>query len=221
MLTGGSGSLITISRLPFRGWEQITKWTGDPAGAIRPFDARRTGTVLGEGSGVFVIETREHAERRGANILARVLSFSSRYEPVKPGEPRRGIAVANSIQAALKSAGLASDDIGHVKAHGEGTIADDRAEARGIADALGNVPVTAPKSYFGDLGAGSGAIEMAASVLALKHGRAPRTLNYEVPDPACPINVIRGESLSLEKRTALVLSQSDTGQAVAIALAGA
>ena len=220
MLSGGSGSLTTISRLPFRGWEQVSKWEGDPSQSMRPFDARRTGTVFGEGSGVFVLESREHAERRGATILARICGFSSRYEPAKGSEPRRGIGVKNSIVGALQAAALQPSDIGHVNAHGLGTIDDDRLEARGIHDALGNVPVTAPKSFFGDLGGGSGAVEMAASVLALSKGVLPPTLNYETPDPACPVNVVRGEPMPIEKRTAMVLSQADTGQAVAVLLAG-
>jgi 3-oxoacyl-[acyl-carrier-protein] synthase II len=221
MLSGGSGSLTTISRLPFRGWDHVSKWGGDPAGAMRPFDAQRSGVVFGEGSGIFVLESREHAERRGAKILARIAGFSSRYEPAHGSEPRRGIGVKNSILGALQAAGLKPSDIGHVNAHGAGTIADDQVEARGIHEALGEVPVTAPKSFFGDLGGGSGAVEMAASVLALSKGVVPRTLNYQQSDPQCPVNVIRDQSIPAEKRTAMVLSQSDTGQAVAILLAGA
>jgi len=221
MLAGGSGSLTTISRLPFRGWDHVSKWEGDPAKAVRPFDANRTGVVFGEGSGVFVLETREHAERRGANILARIVGFSSRYEPAKGSEPRSGIGVKNSIEGALQATGMKAEGVGHVNAHGLSTITDDRMEARGIHAALGSVPVTAPKSFFGDLGGGSGAVEMAASVLALAKGVVPPTLNYETPDPECPVKVVHGEGMPVEKRTAMVLSQADTGQAVAVLLAGA
>ena len=94
-----------------------------------------------------------------------------------------------------------------------------RLEAQAIRATLGDTPVTAPKSYFGDLGAGSGAVEMAASVLGIVHGRVPPTLNYDTPDPACPINVIHGRPLTGAQPTALVLSQSATGQAAAIVLA--
>ena len=221
MLSGGSGSLTTISRLPFRGWEQVSKWEGDPAEAMRPFDARRTGVVFGEGSGVFVLESREHAERRGAPILARIRGFSSRFEPTSGSQPRSGTGVKSSIEGALRSAGMKPQEIGHVNAHGMGTITDDSVEAQGIQAALGAVPVTAPKSFFGDLGGGSGAVEMAASVLALSKGLIPATLNYKTPDPKCPVNVIHGEPMPVEKRTAMVLSQADTGQAVAVLLSGA
>ena len=84
---------------------------------------------------------------------------------------------------------------------------------------LGDVPVTAPKSFFGDLGGGAGAVEMIASVLALQHGRVPHTLNYEEPDPACPVNVVHGQPLAVGKSTALVLNQAPTGQAVAVVIA--
>lgn len=221
MLAGGSGSLTTISRLPFRGWDHVSKWKGEPSQAVRPFDAQRSGVVFGEGSCVFVLETREHAERRGANILARIRGFASRFEPSKGCEPRTGLGVKNSIEGALQAAGMKPEDIGHVNANGLGSVTEDRVEAQGIQAALGSVPVTAPKSFFGDLGGGSGAVEMAASVLAINKGLVPPTLNYETPDPECPVQVVRGEPMPVEKRTAMVLSQADTGQAVAVLLSGA
>ena len=92
--------------------------------------------------------------------------------------------------------------------------------AEDIHAELRDVPVTAPKSYFGDLGASTGAVELIASVLALQSGRVPRTLNYEVPDPECPVNVVRGESLATNKNVALVLNQNETGGAAAVVLAG-
>jgi 3-oxoacyl-[acyl-carrier-protein] synthase II len=218
MIAGGSGASVSFNSLPFRGWEQLSKWPGDPAGASRPFDAQRSGIVPGEGSGAFVLESREHADRRGAKILARLASFVSRYEPVRTGQPPQGTAIRRSIEAALASAKLAVADIGHVNAHGESSIEHDRVEAQAIRGTLGDTPVTALKSYFGDLGAGSGAVEMAASVLALVHGRVPPTLNYETPDPACPIHVVRGAPLTGAKSAAVVLNQSSTGQAAAVVL---
>jgi 3-oxoacyl-[acyl-carrier-protein] synthase II len=184
--------------------------------AARPFDRARDGAVFGEGSGVLVLEERAHAEARGANIVARVRASSSRFEPHGPGRPLTGSAIRHSIEAALAKAGLQPQDIGHVNAHGEGTVAADRCEAQAIHETLGDVPVTAPKSYFGDLGSGSGAVEMIASVLALQHGRIPRTLNYKQPDAECPINVVAGVSREIDKPTALILNQAHTGQAVAV-----
>jgi 3-oxoacyl-[acyl-carrier-protein] synthase II len=218
MLAGGSGTLVANSSLPFRGWEQLSQWNGPPEGASRPFDARRSGIVPGEGAATILLESREHAERRGAKLLARIAGFGRRFEPVRPGQPLAGAAIEQSLDAAMNGAGMQPADVGHVNAHGEGSVGFDAVEARAIHKVLGEVPVTAPKSYFGDLGAGSGAVELAASVLALMHGRVPPTLNYESPDPACPINVIHGAPLASDK-PAIVLNQSSTGQAAAVVLA--
>jgi 3-oxoacyl-[acyl-carrier-protein] synthase II len=220
MLAGGSGSLSTFSCIPFRGWNHLSKWQGDPASASRPFDRRRAGVVPGEGSGVLLLEARDHAERRGAAILARLAGFARRFEPpANPWASRRGQAVRQSIQAALADAGLAASDVGHVNAHGDSSIDNDRLEAQAIRDMLGDAPVTAPKSCFGDLGAGSGAVELVASVLALMRGTVPPTQNYEHPDPDCPVNVVHGQSQSIGKPVALALNQSSTGQAAAVVIA--
>ena len=95
---------------------------------------------------------------------------------------------------------------------------DDAIEAAAIREVLGDVPVTAPKSFFGNLGSSSGAVEMVASVLALQRAAIPVTLNYTQPDPACPVCVVHGENLTAQHPTAVVLSQSQFGQAVALAL---
>jgi 3-oxoacyl-[acyl-carrier-protein] synthase II len=217
MLAGGSGSSVSFGCLPFRGWEHLTKWDGEPAGASRPFEARRSGLVPGEGSGMVLLETREHAEKRGATVLARVAGCASRYEPPgDPGTKRTGQAIKNSIEAALKAAKMSPADIGHVNAHGESSIEQDRIEAQAIRAMLGDVPVVALKSYFGNLGAGSGLVELIGSVLALVHGQLPATLNYEQPDADCPVNVVREKGMPVGKPAALVLNQSNTGQAAAV-----
>jgi len=220
MLAGGSGSSVSFGCLPFRGWEHLTKWDGEPAGASRPFEARRSGLVPGEGAGVLLLESREHAEKRGAQILARIAGYASRYEP--PGSPfkkRSGVAIKNSIEAALKAAKLTPANVGHVNAHGESSVENDRVEAQAVCETLGDVPVTALKSYFGDLGAGSGAVEMIGSILGLVRGQLPPTLNYDQPDATCPINIVRETDTPVGKPVAIVLSQSNTGQAVAIVIA--
>jgi 3-oxoacyl-[acyl-carrier-protein] synthase II len=219
MLAGGSGSIAEFSCLPFRGWDHLTKWRGEPAAASRPFDARRSGIVPGEGAGVMLLEAREHAEARGANVLARIGGYASRFEP--PGglwEKRSGRAIAQSIEAVLTAADMRPEEIGHVNAHGESSIDQDRAEAQAIRETLGDVPVIAIKSYYGDLAAASGAVEIIGSVLALMHGRLPPTLNYVEPDPECPINVVSGGMHAIGKPTAIALNQSSTGQAAAVLL---
>ena len=194
--------------------------SNDPAAASRPFDATRDGLVDGEGAGAFILETRRHAQSRGAKILARIRGFASVFQPRSNGQPCQGMAIARAIAGALASAGLKPAELGFVVAHGMSTIDGDRFEAQAIHDALGDVPVTAPKSYFGYLGAASGALETAVGLLSLEHGQVPPTLNYEHMDPQCPINVIHGRPLPIERPTALILSYSPQGQATALVLAG-
>ncbi|HEX5103612.1 MAG TPA: beta-ketoacyl-[acyl-carrier-protein] synthase family protein, partial [Pirellulaceae bacterium] len=221
MLAGGSGSNAELTGIAFRGWEQHSQWPGQPEESSRPFDAQRCGIVVGEGAATFVLEERGHAERRGAQILARIAGFSSRYEGRGGWNvPRTGAGIRSSIAGALNAAGMSPGDIGHVNAHGDSSIHGDRAEAQAICETLGDVPVTAIKSYFGDLGAGSGAVELAASILGLVHGRIPPTRNYDQPDPECPVNVIRAEPLPVDKPVILKLNQSLTGQAVAMVVTG-
>jgi 3-oxoacyl-[acyl-carrier-protein] synthase II len=219
MLVGGSGNRLHLGQILYRGFDNVSHRNEDPAGASRPFDADRDGMVYGEGSAVLLLESREHAEARGARIRARVLGHGNSIG-TRPGD-RVSFqkAIENSIQASLREAQMAPGDIEFVKAHGASTIEDDMAEAQAIATILGETPVTAPSSYFGLLGAGGGAVELVAAVLALENGEAPRTLNYHRPDPNCPVNVIQGEPLPLQRKTVLALSQSSRHQAVAAVLA--
>ena len=125
------------------------------------------------------------------------------------------------MSRALGEAGLSPQDVGHVNAHGASMPWDDAMEAQAIREVLGDVPVTAPKSYFGNLFAAGGAVEMAASVLAFSHALVPRTLNYTRPDPECPVRVIAGEPLAGTRPAAMLVNWTRIGQAVAIVLAGA
>ena len=169
----------------------------------------------GEGAAQIVIETREHAERRGARIMARVAGAATRCEPAAEGMEPTGDAIARAIRAALAAADVEPGDIGHVNAHGNSTREDDPIEARAIRETLGDVPVTAPKSYFGNLGQGSGMVELAVSLLAMSNGVVPPTLNYETPDPECPVNVVT--AMQPAKRPAFVkLNHNATGQAAAV-----
>jgi len=191
----------------------------DPAAVMRPFDADRSGEVCGEGAAAFILESRRHAEARGAAILARVVSWAAAFEP-HGDRPLTGAAIRRAMALALDRAGLGPPSIGHVNAHGLSTPEDDAIEARAIRDVVGDAPVTAPKSYFGNLGAATGAVEMVASVLAMGGGPVPATLNYRRPDPACPVRVITGEPLGGGVATSLLLNWTFLGQAAAVVLAG-
>ncbi|MFH1921614.1 MAG: beta-ketoacyl-[acyl-carrier-protein] synthase family protein [Planctomycetota bacterium] len=191
----------------------------DPTTVLRPFDADRDGQVWGEGAAAYVLESRRHAEARGATILARLLGWSSTCEP-NDGGPPKGSGLERAMRLALERAKLKPSEVGHVNAHAVSAVADDQIEALAIHACLPDVPVTAPKSYFGNLGAAAGAVEMAASVVALGDGLVPATLNYRRPDPKCPVPVVHGEPLAAGARTALLVNWAWVGQAVAVALGG-
>ena len=172
--------------------------------------------VNGEGAGALVLESRRFAEARSAPILSTVLGGGRGFEPIGNGSSRRGAGIRSSIELSLASAQLSLRDVGHVNAHGISTVEGDRREANAIRDCLGDVPVTAPKSFFGNLGAGGGMVELVVSVLALQHGEVPVTLNYEFPDATCPVNVVHGQPIPVAQPTALVMNQSGTGQTAAV-----
>jgi 3-oxoacyl-[acyl-carrier-protein] synthase II len=218
IIAGGSGSRINPTTMVRSKVLEMSRRGDDPAAACRPFDAGRDGMVNGEGAGAFILEDRRHAESRGATILASVLSCAGSFEGCRNGRVIEGNAVRQAIRLALSWANLDPRDVGHVNANGVGTILDDRIEARAIRDTLGDVPVVAPKSFFGNLGAGTGAVEMAASVIALDKGTVPYTLNYERPDPDCPVNVIRTRPLLTDQNAALILNHTLLGQAAAVLL---
>jgi 3-oxoacyl-[acyl-carrier-protein] synthase II len=214
MLVGGSEARInpvTLSRHNL--FVQLTKHNDDPAGAIRPFDATRDGTAPGEGTAAFTLETLEHAQARGANILGEVAGWAAGVD-----RGCKGPGLARVIRNALAHAKVSAGEIDHVNAHGTGTTVGDAFEARGIAEVFGReTPVFAPLSRFGNLGAASGLMELACSVFALKHGELPPTLNHAHPDPACPIAVHVGASRPVQKPFALKVSYTPLGQcAVAV-----
>ncbi len=222
MIAGGTGSTILPVRAVYFDERKYSHRDSNPAAASRPFDVDRDGMACGEGSATFVLETEAHAAARGAKLLAIVGGFGRAFEldssfgPEMHGPSTR--ATRRAIARAMAEADVRPEDIDHVNAHGLSTVASDRREAQAIREELGDVPVTAPKSYFGNLGAGSGAVELAASILGMGSGRVPPTLNYETPDPECPVNVISGQPKPLRKKAIVSLSQSSTGQTVAIVL---
>jgi 3-oxoacyl-[acyl-carrier-protein] synthase II len=191
---------------------------GDPQAASRPFDAKRDGLVYSEGAAAAILETESRAQARGAKMLARVLGSSAVFEPHGKGQALTGAAVRRAILGAVEAAGRKPEDIGFVAAHGSSAIDSDRIEAQAIRDTLGDVPVTAPKSCFGHLGAASGALEMAMCVLALQNDLIPPTRNYEHPDPQCPVRVVHGKPAPVSRPNGLILSHSPNGQAVAVVL---
>ena len=162
---------------------------GDEPGKLsRPFDKDRQGMILGEGAGAVLLERLDVAKRRGATILAEVVGHSSSTVMDRDGTPHTGRAIGNVLSQSMKSAGITVDQLGHVHAHGLSTRQGDAEEATALAELIGErTPVVAAKSYFGNLGAGSGVVELISSVMAMNRNQLFPILNYETPDPACPI----------------------------------
>jgi 3-oxoacyl-[acyl-carrier-protein] synthase II len=212
MLAGGADSKLTpLSMVRQSLFGQMSRSNEAPERAVKPFDARRNGIAFGEGSGVLAVEELEHARRRGATILCEIVGFGSAFD--------RGITgkgLARAIRQALAQARISAHEIDHVNAHGMGSVKLDAFEARGIYEVFGmSVPVWAVKPNIGSLSAGSGTSELAASLLAFRHGVLPPTLNYEVPDPACPVRVLT-ESRPIAKPYFVKTGFTDMGQCAAV-----
>jgi 3-oxoacyl-[acyl-carrier-protein] synthase II len=213
MLTGGADTRINpISFLRYSLFSQLSQRNEEPEKACRPFDRQRDGQVLGEGGTLFVLEEREHARRRGARIHAEIVGFGSAFD-----RGRTGHGLARAVRAAFVHAGIGPGDIDHVNAHAGGSVAEDAWEARGLQEALGDtpVPVLAVKSFMGNLGTGASTTELAASLLALDEGVMPGTLNYDHPDPDCPVSVAR-EPRTVTKSCVLKVACTELGQCAAV-----
>jgi 3-oxoacyl-[acyl-carrier-protein] synthase II len=196
--------------------EEVANGTVEPARASRPFDLDRAGMVLGEGAGAVVLEELESARSRGARIYGEVVGTATSSVANPRGVARRETALANAMAATLRDAKASPRDVGHLHAHGLATRSCDEEEARAIRAVFGStpVPVTAAKSYFGNLGAASGLVELVASLLALGNGKLFKVLNYETPDPKCAIDVCREESPA--GKSFLTTSVTPQGQASAV-----
>ncbi len=221
MIVGACGSRIQpvdIAKLGL--FEGLSRREDDPEHACRPFDFDRDGTILGEGAATFVVEDYEHARRRGADIYCEILGTGAGCDGSGFSNEAGGTGLVRAIEQAMSRAGISPRELGHINAHGKSTQADDLVESRAYHRVFGDdaekIPVTALKSYFGHSDAGSGAVELAGSVLALRYGELPMTLNYENPDPRCRINVVHDEPLRLRTRSALSVNRTNVGQSAAV-----
>lgn len=166
----------------------------DPTEACRPFDANRQGTVLGEGAAVVILEELEHAQKRGANILGEILGHGSSSVMNHDFEAQPDIAIENALNQAIRCSQLSPASIGHVHAHGIGTVESDRAEAKAIHNAFKetnpDIPVVAAKGNLGNLGAASGLVELIGSLHAIQNEKLFVARNLDSLDENCPINVV-------------------------------
>jgi 3-oxoacyl-(acyl-carrier-protein) synthase len=175
----------------------------DPDKASRPFDASRAGFVLGEGAAALVLESLEHAQARGATILAEILGFATSNDAYHPIAPiPEGTGAARAIHGALADAGLSPDEVDHVNAHAASTPAGDAAEAAAIRLVFGeradSIPVTSIKGAVGHCMGASGAIETMVAVRTLTDQLIPPTRNYRNPDPAIALDIVHGEARPAE-----------------------
>lgn len=199
--------------------EEVAAPRGLPENASRPFDRDRTGMVPGEGAGAVLLEEAEAAEARGATIYAEVLAGASSLASGPRRAPNCRQALANVLRRVLQLANVAPADLGHLHAHGLATRQSDTEEARAICDVLldksSDVPVITAKGHCGNLGAGSGVVELIASVMALDRGSLFPILNFETKDPECPVAAVAEEGV-VSGNSFVNLSTTPQGQASAV-----
>lgn len=203
-LVGGSEACITRGMV--KAWEALRVLADD---TCRPFSAGRRGLVLGEGAGVFVLETLAHAQRRGASILAEFVGAGMSSDASDIVLPDASGA-ARAMKGALLMAGLRPDEVDYINAHGTGTSANDPTEVRAIrsvfADHADRLAVSSTKSMHGHALGAAGAIEMVAVLGALREGVVPPTINHLGPDPACDLNIV--PNVAIKRRVRAALSNS-------------
>jgi 3-oxoacyl-[acyl-carrier-protein] synthase II len=205
-ICGGVESTITpLAVGGFNALKALSTRNDDPTKASRPFDAGRDGFVIGEGCGLLLLESLEHAQARGARILAEVAGFGASgdaYHMTAPPEDGSGMALA--MKGALREAGMAPTEIAHINAHGTSTSLNDACETTAIKSLLGDhaykVPITSNKSMIGHCLGAAGGIESVVSVKTIMEGIIPPTINYETADPACDLdctpNVARKQAVA-------------------------
>ncbi len=194
-IAGGTEALLSLGTI--LAWQALRTLAipdpADPGSACRPFCADRTGLVLGEGAGFVVLESEEHAQRRGARVHALLSGYGARNDATHLTKPDRKGQVA-AMRAALADAGLAPGQVDYINAHGTATLAGDQVETEAIKEAFGDharrLAVSSTKSMHGHLMGATGAVELIATTLAVRDGFLPPTINLHRPDPACDLDYV-------------------------------
>lgn len=204
MFAGGAEATIRPTGLAgFCSAKAMSTRNDEPTKASRPFDLNRDGFVMGEGSGVLVLESLEHAQKRGATIYAEVIGYGMSGDAHHLTMPApEGEGAARCMKMALRDAGVAPEDIDYINAHGTSTEYNDKFETMAIKAALGDhaykVAVSSTKSMTGHLLGAAGAVEAIACVLAIQDQVIPPTINYETPDPECDLDYVPNEPRKAE-----------------------
>jgi 3-oxoacyl-[acyl-carrier-protein] synthase II len=204
MICGGSEAAITpMSIGGFAAMKALSTRNDEPERASRPFDADRDGFIVGEGAGILILETLEHATRRGAKILAEVAGYGMSGDAYHITQPSEGGDGANRVmRAAMRDAKIEPHQVGYINAHGTSTPLGDSIETRAMKSAFGEhaakVAVSSTKSMTGHLLGGAGGLEAGISILALRDQILPPTINYETPDPTCDLDYVPNKARKAE-----------------------
>jgi nodulation protein E len=200
-VTGGSEACISFGTM--RGWEAMRVMAPE---VCRPFSIGREGMMIGEGAAVLLLEPLERAQARGANVLCEIVGFGMSADAADLTAPDVG-GMARAMQGALDDAGMAASDIQYVNAHGTGTAANDEAETKALHEVFGHhakrLAVSSTKSMIGHALGAAGALEMVATVMAVRDGIAPPTIGYLGPDPACDLDYVPNEARAMNIDAAL------------------
>ncbi|MCI0399171.1 MAG: beta-ketoacyl-ACP synthase II [Chloroflexi bacterium] len=206
VLSGGAESVITS--VAVGGFERAGATSSKSSGTPQPFDKNRDGLIVGEGAGMVVLESLEHARARGAPILGEIVGYgqtTDAYHITAPAEG--GVGAARAIRQALADAGLRPEDVDYISAHGTATPLNDLYETMAIKSALGehayNLAISSTKSMTGHIMGATGAIESVFCTLAIRDQMAPPTINYETPDPDCDLDYVPNEARPRRIRVAL------------------
>jgi 3-oxoacyl-[acyl-carrier-protein] synthase II len=196
MIAGGTESATTILGVGgFCALKALTKSNDDPQKASRPFDLNRDGFIMAEGAGIAILESLDHAKKRGAPVLAEVAGYGRTSDAYHITAPEAtGAGAAKAMIFAIKDAGLTPKDISYINAHGTSTNLNDKVETIAIKKSFGeyakSVPVSSTKSMTGHLLGAAGGVEFAACVCAIQSGIIPPTINYDTPDPDCDLDYV-------------------------------
>ncbi len=212
MIAGGAEATITpLAVAGFAAMRALSTRNDEPEKASRPFDAQRDGFLMGEGSGIVILESLEHALSRGANILAEIVGYGMSGDAYHMTAPDpEGDGAVRVMKCALESSGLKPEDIDYINAHGTSTPFNDKIETLAIKKVFGDhaykIPVSSTKSMTGHLLGAAGGLESAICVLTLANQIIPPTINYEVPDPECDLDYVPNRARRTEVRTAMTNS---------------
>jgi 3-oxoacyl-[acyl-carrier-protein] synthase II len=224
MIAGGSEApMARMVVAGFNAMGALSTRNDDPQAASRPFDAERDGFVLGEGGAVLILETAEHAARRGAEVLAVVAGYATTDDANHMVQPAPGgVGAARAMRLAVEDAGLQPTDIGYLNAHGTSTQLNEKFETEAIKAAFGDhaykLPISSTKSMTGHLLGGAGALEAAITICALRDGVLPPTINQVTPDPDCDLDYIPNAARKVQVQHAMTNSMGFGGHNVSLIL---